>query len=315
MAYEHGNTIDFDAARLQRHSSTRRAESLLLPISLAELRQHLTLLLQSSLLLEQVLELFFRDVQRLVPLDGLHYRQPDDGACLEFGQPGMHSTSYRLNHGGEALGEVSFVRAQRFGDEELNQLEALLASLLFPLRNSLLYRAAIESSLRDPLTGVGNRGAMEKMLQREVDLAGRNQLPLSILMIDIDHFKRINDSHGHGTGDQVLKAVAEELRTQLRNVDMLFRYGGEEFLVVLSNTNEACAANIGERLRQSIAELHQPAGQIPLELTISLGSATLLPMESSSDLQERADRALYSAKNSGRNRLCSAQGRSSSRVS
>lgn len=306
MAHEHGNTIDFDAARLQRHASTRRAESLLLPISLAELRQHLMLVLQSSLLLESVIELFFREVQRLVPLDGLHFKHPADGLSLELGQPAPHSASYRLNHGGEALGEVRFVRQQRFGEEELNQLEALLASLLYPLRNSLLYRAAVQSSLRDPLTGIGNRGAMDKMLQREIDLAGRNQLPLSILMIDIDHFKRINDGHGHGVGDQVLKAVAEELRTQLRNVDLLFRYGGEEFLVVLSNTNGACAEVIGERLRQSIADLCLLERQAPLGLSISLGCATLLPQESPLSLQERADRALYNAKHSGRNRLCSA---------
>jgi diguanylate cyclase (GGDEF)-like protein len=305
MAHEYSNTIDFDAARLQRHASAQRPEPVLLPITLSELRQHLTLLLQSSLLLDCVLELFFREVQRLVALDGLHYCHPDDDTQLELGRAAQHMASYNLKHGGEALGELCFLRAQRFSEDDLAQLESLLGSLLYPLRNSLLYRAAVQSSLRDPLTGVGNRIAMEKMLQREVDLARRNQLPLSVLMIDIDHFKRINDNHGHGVGDEVLTAVATELRTQLRNVDMLFRYGGEEFLVVLSNTNAACAALIGERLRQSIADL-QPAKNQTIRLSISSGCATLLPDESSSSLLQRADRALYFAKHSGRNRLCMA---------
>lgn len=304
MAHEQSNTIDFDAARLQRHSSARRPEPIILPITLVELRQHLTLLLQSSLLLDCVMELFLREVQRLVPLDGLHYQHPDDGSRLELGRVAPHSASYSLNHDNETLGELSFLRAQRFSEDELAQLECLLGCLLYPLRNSLLYRAAVQSSLRDPLTGVGNRMAMEKMLQREVGMAVRNQLPLSILMIDIDHFKRINDTHGHGVGDEVLIAVAAELRTQLRNVDMLFRYGGEEFLVVLSNTNADCAALIGERLRQSIADLH-PCQQA-IDLSISGGCAALLPEESSSSLLQRADRALYFAKHSGRNRLCMA---------
>lgn len=304
MVHEHTNTIDFDAARLQRQPGASRAEPLLLPISLAELRQHLTLLLQSSLDVERVVALFFREVQRLVPLDGLQYQCPGDDAPLQLGKCASHAASYRLKHLGESNGELTYWRTQRFAEEELNQLESLLASLIYPLRNSLLYREAIRSSLRDPLTGIGNRTAMDKMLQREVDLAGRNQLPLTILMIDIDHFKRINDGYGHSVGDEVLKAVADELRTQLRNVDMLFRYGGEEFLVVLSNTNERCAANIGERLRQSIAELRQPERRATLGLSISLGCATLLPQEASASLQQRADRALYAAKHSGRNRLC-----------
>src|SRR5690606_1524141 len=118
------------------------------------------------------------------------------------------------------------------------------------------------------------------------------------------HFKRINDVFGHGVGDEVLVAVAAELRTQLRNVDMLFRYGGEGFLVVLSNTNQACAAVIGERLRQSIADLCKSERKATLGLSISLGCAALLPQESSASVQQRADRALYSAKHSGRNQLC-----------
>jgi diguanylate cyclase (GGDEF)-like protein len=305
MAHEHSNTIDFDAARLQRHAAAPRPNPILLPITLPELRQHLTLLLQSSLLLESVLELFFREIQRLLPVDGLSYQHPDQGDGLDLGQPAQHSASYSLQHEGEALGELGFLRAQRFSEDELSQLESLMGSMLYPLRNSLLYRAAVQSSLRDPLTGIGNRMAMEKMLQREAGMAIRSKLPLSILMIDIDHFKRINDTHGHGVGDEVLIAVAAELSSQLRNVDMLFRYGGEEFLVVLSNTSADCATRIGERLRQSIADL-RPCHPLELELSISAGCAALLPNESSGSLLQRADRALYFAKRSGRNRLCMA---------
>lgn len=222
---------------------------------------------------------------------------------LELGERAPHSAGYRLSHDGEYLGELTFRRRQRFDDDELAQLESLLACLLFPLRNALLYRTALLSALRDPLTNTGNRIAMDQVLQREVDMARRNLHPLSLLMLDIDHFKMINDTHGHAQGDEVLKAVAQTLKQQLRNVDMVFRYGGEEFLIILSNTGREAAAQVGERLRFAVLELQcLNAGQ-PIEVSISLGCASLLPGESSESLLRRADNALYIAKREGRNRL------------
>ncbi|MCY1287957.1 diguanylate cyclase (GGDEF) domain protein [compost metagenome] len=297
------NTIDFDAAKLQRLGFTGKRQPKLRPASLAELRRQLALQLQTSLEVERIVSLFFDEVQRLVPLDALAYQHQSSDLRLEFGSRSSHSAGYRLSHEGEYLGELIFRRNQRFDEQELNQLESLLSSLLFPLRNALLYRAAIQSALRDPLTDTGNRIAMEQTLQREVDLARRNLQPLSVLMLDIDHFKRINDQYGHGTGDEVLKAVATTLKARLRNVDMVFRFGGEEFLVLLSGTCREAAALVGERLRLGILELQYLVQGHPLDLSISLGCATLLPAESVDSLLRRADNALYVAKREGRNRL------------
>lgn len=297
------NTIDFDAAKLQRLGfSSTRAQSLQ-PVSLAQLRQQLGMQLQTSLDAERILKLFFAQVQRLVPLDALAYQYPISDLRLDLGARANHSATYRLSHEGEYLGELIFRRKHRFNDEELGQLESLLASLLFPLRNALLYRAAIQSALRDPLTDTGNRIAMDQVLQREVELARRNLQPLSLLMLDLDHFKAINDQHGHSAGDEVLKAVADTLKVQLRNVDMVFRYGGEEFLVLLSGTCRDAASMVGERLRHAVLELQCLAQGRPIELSISLGCATLLPGESAESLLRRADNALYVAKRDGRNRL------------
>lgn len=297
------NTIDFDTAKLQRLGYTSRRAHSLLPTNLAQLRQQLSLQLQTSLDAERILHLFFSAVQHLVPLDSLAYQLPVSDLRLEFGERASHSAGYRLSHEGEYLGELIFRRKLRFADEELAQLESLLASLLFPLRNALLYRNAVQSALRDPLTNTGNRIAMEQILQREVDLARRNQQPLSLLMLDLDHFKQVNDCHGHSAGDEVLKAVATTLKSQLRNVDMVFRYGGEEFLVLLSSTCREAAGMVGERLRHAILELQCLAQGHPIELSISLGCATLLPGESVDSLLRRADGALYVAKRDGRNRL------------
>ena len=297
------NTIDFDAAKLQRLGFSGNRQPKLRPLSLAELRRQLNLQLQTSLEVERIISLFFSEVQRLVALDALAYQHQSSDLRLEYGSRSSHSAGYRLTHEGEYLGELIFRRNQRFDEQELNQLESLLATLLFPLRNALLYRAAIQSALRDLLTDTGNRIAMEQTLQREVDLARRNLQPLSVLMLDIDHFKRINDEYGHGTGDEVLKAVANTLKARLRNVDMVFRFGGEEFLVLLSGTCREAAALVGERLRLGILELQYLVQGHPLDLSISLGCATLLPAESVKSLLRRADNALYVAKREGRNRL------------
>ncbi len=297
------NTIDFDAAKLQRMGFANTRQNARQPISLAELQRQLSLQLQTSLEAERILDLFFREVQRLIPLDALTYLHQGSDLRLEFGKRASHSAGYRLSHDSEYLGELTFRRNQRFSDHDLAQLESLLASLMFPLRNALLYRRAIQNALRDPLTDTGNRIAMDQVLQREVDMARRHLQPLSLLMLDLDHFKRINDTYGHSTGDEVLKAVATTLKEQLRNVDMVFRFGGEEFLVLLSNTSREAAEMIGERLRKAVFQLQFLVQGHPIELSISLGCASLLPGESVDSLLRRADNALYAAKRSGRNRL------------
>ena len=155
----------------------------------------------------------------------------------------------------------------------------------------------------DPLTDALNRRALTDRLNAELERARRYDSMVTLLMIDIDHFKRINDSHGHITGDEVLKAVAGALKNSLRNIDMVFRYGGEEFMVLLSNTSREAAAMVGERLRVAVLGLQYLVDGRAIDLTVSIGCATLRPGESGDSLQRRADNALYVSKREGRNRL------------
>lgn len=300
------NAIDFDSAKLQRLGFGQPPLRPYRPATLTELRQQLNQQLQTSLEPERILGLFFREIQRLVPLDALQYRHAASDLRLEFGHRGHHSASYTLSHEGEHLGELILRRNQHLTDEELSQLESLLVSLLYPMRNALLYRAATRSALRDPLTETGNRVAMDQTLQREIDMARRHMHPLSLLMLDIDHFKKINDTHGHAAGDSVLRAVAGAIKRQLRNVDMVFRFGGEEFLILLSNTGRDAAGMVGERLRQAAQAQDYWVEGKRIELTVSLGCSTLLAAESAESLLRRADNALYVAKREGRNRLAMA---------
>lgn len=300
------DAIDFDSAKLQRLGFGQIPPLLERPASLGQLRQQMTQQLQTSLEPQRILGLFFREVQRLVPLDALRFQHKASDLRLEFGQRGHHSITYSLSHEDQQLGELAFRRNQRFNEQDQANLESLLSALLFPMRNALLYRAATQSALRDPLTGTGNRIAMDQTLQREIDMARRHTQPLSLLMLDIDHFKRINDTHGHSAGDEVLKAVANSIKNQLRNVDMVFRFGGEEFLILLSNTSREAAAMVGERLRYAAQAEDYQADETLIELTVSLGCSTLLPGESAQSLLRRADSALYVAKREGRNRLAMA---------
>lgn len=300
------NAIDFDSAKLQRLGFGQPSPLVARSVNLSQLRQQLSQQLQTSLEPQRILGLFFREVQRLVPLDALIYRHSPSDLRLELGQRGHHTLTYNLSHESEYLGELVFRRNQRFTETEQADLESVLSTLLFPLRNALLYRAATQSALRDPLTGTGNRIAMDQTLIREIDMAKRHLQPLSLLMLDIDHFKRVNDSHGHGIGDEVLKGVAEAIKNQLRNVDMVFRFGGEEFLILLSNTSRDAAALVGERLRHAAQAQDYFAAGTRIELTVSLGCATLLAGESAESLLRRADNALYVAKREGRNRLAMA---------
>jgi len=297
------NAIDFDSARLQRHGFAP-PHSLVRPaLDYEQLSRQLDLQLQTSLEADKILSMLFQSVQQLIPLNALSYKHLPTDLRLELGERARHSAIYRMTHEGEQLGELSFQRDHRFAEDELEQLESLLSSLLYPLRNALLYRHASLSALRDPLTGAGNRIAMEQSLIREFEIARRQQQPLSVLMLDIDHFKGINDTHGHATGDEVLRAVTNAVKDRLRNIDQVFRFGGEEFLIVLTNTSRESAALVGERLRSAALQLSYPVTGRPLDLTVSLGCSTLLPGESSDSMLRRADTALYAAKRKGRNRL------------
>jgi len=158
-------------------------------------------------------------------------------------------------------------------------------------------------ALTDPLTQVLNRRALTLRLTAELDRARRYSSVVTLLMVDLDHFKRINDTHGHLVGDEALREVAAMLRHAVRSVDVVARYGGEEFVVVLPETGEEGSIVFAERLRELIAS-HQfhVAGRPPLSLTVSIGVATFPAprVESVEDLFARADAALYRAKADGR---------------
>ena len=178
------------------------------------------------------------------------------------------------------------------------------------LRDMTERRLAVERlqdlATKDPLTGLANRRHFFEQADRELKLAIRHGHPLSLLMIDADHFKRINDAHGHPVGDEVLRRLATALRSQLRATDLAARYGGEEFIVLLPSTSAAGAMLLAERIRVAIRECKLAVGDATITWTVSIGVTEVragdLTLEA---LVERTDSALYAAKAAGRDRaLC-----------
>lgn len=171
-------------------------------------------------------------------------------------------------------------------------------AFIFAARSDIR-RVQLETlATRDPLTGVDNRRAMEHELQIAVEACKRNHTAFGLVMLDLDHFKRVNDQHGHEAGDQVLVGFAELIGKSTRNLDRLFRFGGEEFVLLLPGSDVAGLHRVTENLRSKIAaELRGPSGPV----TSSLGAAVLRPGEDWPQWLARVDAALYRAKASGRN--------------
>ncbi len=184
----------------------------------------------------------------------------------------------------------------------LAQFQAAIGEIKF-LLSELFQAAATMEAGRDPLTRMLNRRFLPSILSREVRMAALKSMDFSVLMIDIDHFKRINDRFGHGGGDAVLQQAAETILSLCRASDFVFRYGGEEFLIALVETDEDAAMAIAEELRQRLAaqKLKLPDGT-EQSVTLSIGVSSFNGHPDYSHLVDAADRALYRAKQSGRNR-------------
>ena len=163
-----------------------------------------------------------------------------------------------------------------------------------------LHRRLLTQSIIDPLTGAYNRRHMENCLDYAIERSRRCNAPASLLLMDIDHFKQINDRHGHAAGDEVLREVAQAVQGRTRKLDLLFRLGGEEFLVLLPDTEENDAARLAEDLRAAISHRCLIQGH---RVTVSIGISELQAQDSRDSWLEHADEALYLAKEMGRDRV------------
>lgn len=199
--------------------------------------------------------------------------------------------------------------ANRFSEDKSTDFIAHLASVIAVcLENGVNHERLHRLSMLDMLTQVKNRRAFHRALYEEISRAGRSGEPLSLLFVDLDHFKQINDRYGHLTGDRVLKVVAQQIQTLLRKTDHVCRYGGEEFALVLPKCTRELALEVAERIREQVCQLAIEDGDQKVTLTLSVGVTCWAEPDADCDeddmaklLTDSSDRAVYRAKAAGRN--------------
>lgn len=222
----------------------------------------------------------------------------DDGTCRHF----------KLQSASNKTAADTFLLLMQDISEQENLIEVLkkqtdeLQQRLTAIEQ--LKNRIREQSIRDPLTNLYNRRFLNEFMERELALARRNQKPLAVVMLDLDHFKQLNDQFGHQTGDMVIEMVAKHLLRQSRRTDVLFRYGGEEFLVILPNTNAIQAQHLAENWRVHVEQAQIFAKHQAINITLSAG-ISVYPEHGTTtfNLIQAADEALYQAKAAGRNQV------------
>lgn len=187
---------------------------------------------------------------------------------------------------------------------DLHLLDSFAATITVAIQNAMLHAEVQHMAITDALTGLYNRRGFFELGQREIERFQRFGRPLSLIMLDIDNFKLVNDAYGHTTGDIVLRELSKSCRAIIRQVDIFGRYGGDEFVILLPETDTFMACEVADRMRREVEEMALHLDQSEIKVTVSLGvSRAVKDTHSLAGLLERADTALYKAKHNGRNRI------------
>lgn len=258
----------------------------------------------------ELIQHFNRWARDLGLADGVTYLPDNDASPMTLGDKALHSAQYELNLDGEALGTVLLCRRARYREEELLTIEQALGSLARSLRVAKETGSLRDLVSRDPLTGLGNRTALSDALRRELSITRRHGFPLAVMMIDVDHFKALNDRLGHLGGDRILCAIADIFRRSTRSSDLHFRFGGDEFAILLPHTDHAGAEEAARQIRRNLAKLELSdldldTADPSLRPDLSIGVACHQAGDDEQSLLQRADTHLYHAKAHGRGRVCS----------
>lgn len=291
------------AQNLAQNFSTAEQQKVIDPVLEQQLKLDLVTKLQMSLDIDWVINQFMEYMHTYLLFDGFSYQNDDLDVTIQLGRESFHTCRYNLTLEEAGLGNIRLFRGRKFFESELVLLENQLCQLVYPLRNAVQYRKASLLAYKDALTGVNNRSTFDTTLEREISLTKRQKTGLTLLMIDIDHFKSFNDNYGHSAGDEVLKSVAKTLRNSTRDSDLVFRYGGEEFVIILRNSDCESSKIVAERVLESIRNNRVEIDGQMHSVSVSVGLSCLAKSDSVDSLFKRADDALYEAKDRGRDQF------------
>jgi len=262
--------------------------------------QTLTSQLQTSLEIQQQLDIFSMYVGRLLSITGIRLNTAFGQHSAAGSSDSGHTYKSLLVLNQQCLAEVHYHSDQPFSPMQQRDLLLLEGEWLFALRNALVVARLQQMALKDPLTALGNRRFFDDTFAKAIQLSRRRQQPCALLLLDLDNFKQLNDNYGHAMGDELLIIVADCMREALRQTDSLFRFGGDEFAVILADDDADSADLVARRLLKAINQHYKC---LQYGVSASAGLAYLQLHQAAEQFFAAADRALYEAKSSGKANL------------
>lgn len=247
--------------------------------------------LQVTLDIQLLLAAFFTEMQAAVLVDGLVFINQDKGLELQQGKTAAHTVSYKLQTKQWVLGEIIFHRSTRFREHELANIEGLLSTLVYPMRNGLTHQQALSTSCHDALTNMGSRVAFDHAINREIAMAQQHQLALTLLVIELDGLQAINSQYGHSISDQILTETANIIQRQFGPTDLCCRYDSEKFVVLSSTLSRAAALIVAEQIVQQIPRLEIDNTTQPIATRV--GCVELQNRETSESLLQGAMKDMH----------------------
>ena len=289
------------------HNNRKSSIIIIKPIkkieSLTEESLRTMYILQSTLDINILIELFDNELKKIVSHDYLNYKNSIENINIDLGEIIKEKLIFNLKINNNSLGKFIIARNIKFNKWEINEIKNLMSVLVQPINNALNYRQAITNASIDPVTKLNNRTLFNKIINQEIDFAQRYKQKLLLMILDLDNFKKINDNFGHNIGDILLGLIGQKLTKFMRRSDLVFRYGGDEFCIILRNTMLDGANNLANRVRNNINEKEYDCNDIKIKISVSIGLAELHHDDDYMKFIERADKLLYKAKKAGRNNV------------
>ncbi|NTS76094.1 GGDEF domain-containing protein [Catenovulum sp. SM1970] len=261
---------------------------------------HLVEQLQTSLKIPHILQIFADEAAKFVRLTGIQFQSDENSYTNSEYTNGSTQYFSDLNQDHHDLGYITYHSNTVFSTADIQILKTLQQKLFYPLKNALVVLQLQKQALKDHLTQLGNRAHFDDILEKAISRTLRNNQDLTILLLDLDNFKRANDTFGHSEGDKVLIEFANEINHAIRNTDFAFRFGGDEFAIILEGANELVARRVAKQIKANIASNEQIK---KAQVSTSIGYTCWQTTDTASSFFNRADGALYQAKNEGRNCL------------